>query len=222
MHSAPPSAAAPDLPYLISFPRTGSHWLRFFLELYFDRPLLTRWFFPHESEDFLLLHRHDRDGREITDRRDTLYLYRSIVNTIFSEATYLHQHRAPDLVWAEIAEIARLYREHLRKWLLREDVARRRSVIAYEWLLDRPFNVLPEVIRFFGAEPDTGRIAEIWPQVTHASVESRTGHEPRVIAADRAVQLRRDVFRYRFSERILDLFREDDELLETVDRRLLV
>ena len=33
--------ADPEFPYLISFPRTGSHWLRMLMELYFDRPSLT-------------------------------------------------------------------------------------------------------------------------------------------------------------------------------------
>ena len=29
-------------PFLISFPRTGSHWLRMLCELYFERPTLVR------------------------------------------------------------------------------------------------------------------------------------------------------------------------------------
>ncbi len=31
----------PDLPYLISYPRTGSHWLRLVMEEYFDKPSLV-------------------------------------------------------------------------------------------------------------------------------------------------------------------------------------
>ena len=31
-------------PFLVSFPRTGSHWLRMLMELYFDKPSLTRSF----------------------------------------------------------------------------------------------------------------------------------------------------------------------------------
>ena len=35
----------PEFPFLISFPRTGSHWLRMIMELYFKRPALTRIFY---------------------------------------------------------------------------------------------------------------------------------------------------------------------------------
>ena len=34
----------PEFPYLVSFPRTGSHWLRNVMELYFEKPSLTRVF----------------------------------------------------------------------------------------------------------------------------------------------------------------------------------
>jgi len=34
-----------DFPWLISFPRTGSHWLRMIMELYFEKPSLRRVFF---------------------------------------------------------------------------------------------------------------------------------------------------------------------------------
>ena len=51
----------PDNPFIISFPRTGSHWLRMLMELYFDKPMLTRKFFLLDREDYMAIHTHDDD-----------------------------------------------------------------------------------------------------------------------------------------------------------------
>ncbi len=217
---ASPCLAAADLPYLISFPRTGSHWLRMFLEQYFDRPLLTRWFFPHDNSDFLLLHRHDHDG-EITDRRDTVYLYRGVVNTIFSQLTYDHRHLAVDLPWEQIKPEAFLYRCNLQKWLVKEDAARRKHVVAYEWLLDRPYSVLPALIEFLGSAVDESRMREIWQRLDTGFVAERTTYNDRVMTRDPQIALRRELFRYRHGRALVDFFREDSRLCDAMDPALL-
>ena len=70
-------AEDPNSPWLVSFPRTGSHWLRMMLERYSARPLLPRSFFDHDSTDYLLNHTHDLDF-SCTVRR-VIYLYRDPV-----------------------------------------------------------------------------------------------------------------------------------------------
>lgn len=212
-HAAPPTIS---VPYLVSFPRTGSHWLRCFLELYFDRPLLTRSFYPHQSDDFLLHHTHDLDD-EIQDRRDVIYLYRGVVNTVFSQLTYHHGESANDLGAEEVLGVAREYRRHLRKWLLRRDSSLDRCVLTYESLLDRPVEVLAGVVRFLGGAADLARVEQIWPTVTLESVKDRASHDPRVISNDGATHLRRELFRYRWGRRVLDVFLSDPELPGVMD-----
>ncbi len=209
-------APSATLPFLVSFPRTGSHWLRSFLELYFDRPLLRRSFHEHDSQEFLLLHTHDLEN-EIKDRRDVVYLYRGVVSTVFSQLTYHHGADAPHLPAEPILATAHQYRRHLRKWLLREDVAARKCVLTYEALLDRPVESLSEVITFLGGEANDERIIEVWPRVTLESVRERTTHDPKVISADADTHLRRELFRYRWGRAVVGAFTSDRELAAAMD-----
>lgn len=103
----------PDNPCLISFPRTGSHWLRMVIERYFDRPLLVRTFFHPGRRDFLLLHDHDMELQLAP--RNVLYLFRGPVDTVFSQLGY---YREPLDDPFRIAHWSMRYALHLSKWLI--------------------------------------------------------------------------------------------------------
>lgn len=219
------ATACETVPYLVSFPRTGSHWLRMFLEQYFDRPLLTRSFFRHANDDFLLLHVHDNQ-KPVAEKRDTLYLYRGVSATLFSELTYRHGagfcapgETAP--AWETVEACAREYMADLEKWLVRREMALRMHVLTYERLLDRPLDVLPGVIEFLGGEPDTERIAQLWPTVTHAGVAEKTPDNPKVIDRGADKELRRELFRYRFGARLRAMFEANTRLAREMDPALL-
>ena len=79
----------PQFPFLISFPRTGSHWLRMMLEQYSNRPLLIRSFFEHPNKDYLLLHSHDMQLSE--KRKNVLYLYRKPIDVVYSQLNFYQQ-----------------------------------------------------------------------------------------------------------------------------------
>jgi hypothetical protein len=85
----------PEFPFLVSFPRTGSHWLRMLLELYFERPLLTRTFFFPEKDNYLLLHTHDLELD--VKRHNVMYIYRDPVDTIYSQIKY-HKEDSKDRI----------------------------------------------------------------------------------------------------------------------------
>lgn len=216
-------AKFPGLPMLVSFPRTGSHWLRVFLERWFDRPLMTRSFFEHASNDYLLLHTHALDGSldALARERPVVYLHRSVIATIFSELTYRHGEAACAQAWPEVAGVADAYREHLAKWLGPDAPAADRCILAYEELLDRPMEALARVARFLGGSLDEERAAPLWASCTHELVSERTTHDPRVVARDRDLALRRELFRYRFGRRILESFEADGRLNGGLDLRLI-
>ncbi len=77
-----------DSPVLVSFPRTGSHWLRMTMELYFERPSLVRVFYYPDRTNYLTLHTHDLPGVLPEDigadieRSNVIYLYRDPVDTV--------------------------------------------------------------------------------------------------------------------------------------------
>jgi hypothetical protein len=213
----------PGLPLLVSFPRTGSHWLRVFLERWFDRPLMTRSFFEHASSDYLLSHTHALDDAfdAVARERPVVYLHRSVLPTVFSELTYRHGEAGCDQAWAEVAGVADAYREHLAKWLGADAPAADRCVVAYEQLLDEPMPALDRVVRFLGGSLDESGAEQMWASCTHDLVAERTTHDPRVVARDRDLQQRRDVFRYRFGRRILERFETDRRLNGVLDPRLI-
>ena len=101
--------------YLVSFPRTGSHWLRIIMELYYERPLLTRTFHFPNRRDYLLLHTHDMCLQIV--RNDVIYLYRHPVDTIYSQLRY---YQEPAHERLRILHWTQRYACHLAKWLVCE------------------------------------------------------------------------------------------------------
>ena len=119
--------------FLVSFPRTGSHWLRMLMELYFQRPSLTLVFFLHENRYYLSLHTHDLSLDLI--RENVIYLYRSPVDTIYSQLIYNEESftRTESVIyWAQS------YARHLQKWLIQDNFTLKKTVVSYEELRQNP------------------------------------------------------------------------------------
>ncbi|MEL6926389.1 MAG: hypothetical protein AAFO94_20265, partial [Bacteroidota bacterium] len=118
--------ADPEFPYLISFPRTGSHWLRMLMELYFDKPSLALAFYNKEATEFTCYHRHD-ESLDIQGIRNVIYLYRDPVETIYSQMNY-HKEPVDDAqrqqYWSD------LYGRHLQKWLFNETFTKKKLILS--------------------------------------------------------------------------------------------
>lgn len=207
------------LPWLVSFPRTGSHWLRMVLELYFDRPLLTRHFFEHDNDDYLLWHDHDKDLRA-EPTGPVIYLCRGPVATVFSELTYRHAEDAADLPAEEVDRVAHEYLAHLRHWACGGAPEAPALTLSYESLLHEPDRALRPVVELLGGAWDPARAEQARRQVTHAAVAERTSHDGRVIDRGGEKQLRRDLFRYRNGQRLLDLFRAQRDVVHALGPEL--
>lgn len=182
------------------------------LELYFDRPLLTRHFFEHESDEPLLFHDHDKSLNQ-TPTGPVLYLCRGPVATVFSELTYHHGPATPDLTPAEVDAVADSYHAHLRHWLLGGAPAQPGLVLTYEELMSEPDAALRPAVEFFAGSWDRARAAEARDRSTHAEVQTRNAYNPRIIDDNGAKQLRRDLFRYRHAPRLLARFQGDADLV---------
>ena len=124
-------------PLLMSYPRTGAHWINAVMELYFDRPRLKpvrATFLPPWRDDWLWYHDHDI-GPEVQlgiTHDDVLYLYRNPTETIYSWIIYnfndgrdLFESRTDGLDLAlKVEEVSEQYHQHLLKWLVSDDKAR--------------------------------------------------------------------------------------------------
>lgn len=182
--------ADPENTFLVSFPRTGSHWLRMMMELYFGRPSLVRIFYFPERTDYLTYHTHDLD-LDVSCRR-VIYLYRDPVETIFSQLRY-HQE-APDdrqrvVYWSD------LYGRHLDKWLHQETFTRQKTILRYDRLKDNLPAEFGKVCAHFGLPVDEARLQWVAEQVSKDHVAQKTTHDPRVIARSQNYAAERQAFR---------------------------
>jgi len=182
--------SCPGNTFLVSFPRTGSHWLRMLMELYFGRPSLTRAFYYPDRTDYLTLHTHDLDLK--VKRSHVIYLYRDPVDTIYSQMQYHSEdssNRARIIHWAD------LYGRHLDKWLHWETFAQWKTVLRYGRLKTHMTEEFPKVCEHFGEELDPQRLTEVANRVTRDQVRERTLHDPKVVNASRAYEDGRVRFR---------------------------
>lgn len=202
-----------NFPYLVSFPRTGSHWFRMVLELYSDRPLLTRSFFPHSNENYLLSHTHDMNLSEC--RKNVIYLYRNPTDVIFSQLNYYQQPIDRELfvrLWVN------QYSLHLIHWIFLEDCTTRKLVISYEQMKSNIALVYKRVCEHLELEFDKKKILEVAAQIDKKKVASKTSHDPQVISKKKDYQDKRMKFSQTYHDLIRDILQENAHLfLENED-----
>lgn len=176
--------------FLVSFPRTGSHWLRMIMELYFERPSLTRVFYYPRRKNYLTLHSHDLELD--VARSHVIYLYRDPVDTIHSQLQY-HREDVDDR--RRIAHWADLYGRHLDKWLHRETFTRRKTVLRYERLEADLAAEFGKVCGHFNVVCDSQRLSVTAARVSKENVKARTRHDPRVMDLTEGYERTRRRFR---------------------------
>lgn len=168
--------ANPNNTFLVSFPRTGSHWLRMLMELYFGRPSLLRVFYYPERRDYLSLHTHDLEMD--VERTNVIYLYRDPVDTLYSQLRY---HKQDINRGERIAYWSDLYGRHLNKWLHQEAFTDLKTVVRYERLKADLFREFSKICVHFGAVLDMEHLKSVAARVSKEKVKEKTPHDPQVI-----------------------------------------
>ncbi len=189
----------PEFPFLVSFPRTGSHWLRMLMELYFERPSLVRVFYFKEKSDYLFLHTHDMDLD--VRRKNVIYLYRDPLPTIFSQMVYEKE----DLGDSKRAGYwANFYGRHLRKWLIDDKESRRKTIIRYENMTNNLETEFSRITAHYSEAFDPERLKTIKAIVSKAEVKKKTLHDEKVVNTGENYASMRDEFSKRHSLLIED------------------
>jgi hypothetical protein len=186
-----------NFPFLVSFPRTGSHWLRMLMELYFERPLLVRVFYFKEKTDYLALHTHDKELD--IHRNNVLYLYRDPVPTIYSQMVYEGEVLTDQV---RVDHWASLYGRHLKKWLLNEADCNKKTVICYERMLKDLPSEFAKIAAHFGQSLDRAKLQAAAGRVSKRDVMNKTTHDPKVMSKDPSYELKRADFSARFGSLI--------------------
>ena len=182
--------ADPDNTFLVSFPRTGSHWLRMLMELYFEQPSLVRLFYYSENRDFLTLHTHDLELE--VERSHVIYLYRNPVDTIFSQLSY-HDETLNDR--NRVAYWSDLYGRHLDKWLHREKFTSRKTILTYEGMKEDLAAEFSKITKHFDRAFDTNRFEQIAKRVSKETVKQKTRHDKKAVQLDNSYEVERKDFR---------------------------
>ncbi|MEJ2556258.1 MAG: sulfotransferase domain-containing protein, partial [Anaerolineae bacterium] len=182
--------ANPDNTFFISFPRTGSHWLRMIMELYFERPSLVRVFYYPERDDYLTLHSHDMQLD--VERSHVIYLYRDPVDTIYSQLNYCKES-LDDL--ERVSYWSDLYGQHLNKWLFREQFTSQKTVVIYERMKENLDVEFEKITRHFGHSLSATKLAVAAARVSKNEVKRKTRHDPQVVQLQSSYEVKREIFR---------------------------
>jgi hypothetical protein len=183
----------PDFPYLVSFSRTGSHWLRMIMELYFEKPSLVRAFYFKDATDFTCYHSHDMDLQ--LRRQNVIYLYRDPVETVYSQLGYYQED--PDdserrRHWTD------LYARHLAKWLVRDDFTKMKTVITYEGMKSNMHGEIKKVCAHFGKDFDPVKLDAVLARVSKDELKKKTKHDQQVVNLSGEYQLARAKFKDKY------------------------
>ncbi len=202
-------ARDPSFPYLVSFPRTGSHWLRMVMELCLNKPALVRVFFSKDATDFTCIHAHDVDLNLV--RENVIYLYRNPVDTLYSQVRY-HKIAVDDV--DQIQHWTCVYRDHLRKWLYEETFTRAKTVVTYEEMKRDMTAVFGKLCNHLQIEFDAERLKKALQRSSKDTVKSKTRHDQQVVNVSAAYDEGRVGFRARYAEEIYETVCFNDELRE--------
>jgi len=195
-------------PWLVSFPRTGSHWLRMLMELYFEKPALVRSFYYHNASSFTCYHDHDEE-LELVGIRKVIYLYRDPVPTIYSQMRY-YQENLDDEV--RVVHWTKKYYFHLKKWLIEEGFTESKIIIRYEYLKSNLDEEFGKLTGFFNCKWNKEKLLKASLQVNKKEVKEKTSHDKQVINLTKEYERQRDEFREKFGRTIHQLMLNDKKL----------
>jgi len=198
----------PDHTLLVSFPRTGSHWLRMLMELYFGRPSLVRVFYYPEKTDYLTLHTHDLELD--AECRSVIYLYRDPVNTIYSQLRY---HKEDMDNRERIAYWSDLYGRHLDKWLHQERFTRKKTIVRYERFKEPGYEEFRKICDHFNEPFEKGRLDLAMNRVSKEHVQEKTVHDQQVVNLTRQYAEERKRFHDRQGEFVWQVLFDNRERL---------
>ena len=192
-----------NFPFLISFPRTGSHWLRIILEIYTKKPILPRSQLLHLNSHFLLIYDHDF----VLSRKpeSVIFLYReNPVDVVFSALNYFSQN----LTNIRLIDFwTCCYAHHLSYWL-NEDVSKKKTIIVYEKLQSDFTGEFRKVCEHLNLDFDPIKLQDAIEKGTKVKISQQNKFDPNVINDTPDYELRRKEFEATMGKRIREIFQK--------------
>lgn len=153
----------PTIITLVSYPRTGSHWLRMVLEKYLQKFCLPRSFY--NTKEYWGNHIHDRIVGEGVEGRTkgfekVIYLYRNPIDVVYSQLKY------ENMKFEDRHKIMDEYYIHLDRWLNNSSDIDNILYVKYESLKDKPIDIFRSIIEFLGYEWNEKKLKDIYDEST--------------------------------------------------------
>jgi hypothetical protein len=211
-------------PRLVSYPRTGSHWLRILVEKYTGIPSAVQSFFDSNPQKIWGFHIHDRvvghwEASEGPTRelKKVIYLYREPVDTIYSQMKY---HKNLPAGWdgsnspfiaQKVNEYIEEYYNHIKRWIFNNQDVSEILIVKYEDLVSKPEQTFEQVLHFLGFEWDEARFKEVYCFCDKQLTKKVTPHDENAlnieeITNQNSVRKQKDNFKILFSDKIRNRF----------------
>ena len=165
----------PNLPYLVSYPRTGSHWVRLVMEGYFEKPSLVVLFNKTGENGFTCYHTHDLTSDGLTtgslEKREVIYLYRDIAETVYSNLKYNNKSMDNENF---IKTYSESYAKNLTKWMSKCDGDDDKLLLSYKALKNDFSTEFKKLTDYFGEDLDKEKLDKITEGLNKDKVKSST------------------------------------------------
>jgi len=191
----------PGFTWFISFPRTGSHWIRMLMELYFEKPSLVEIYYYKDAKEFTCYHHHDIN-LTIGGCTNVLYLYRDPTDTIYSQLKYENvdiNDKEQIKFWTEI------YGKHLAKWLFEESFTTKKTVISYEMLKKDMNGEFKKICEHFNQPFDQQKLEKISMQVSKETLKEKIKHDNQVVNLTQNYSSERNEFKKNHKKEIMKI-----------------
>lgn len=202
----------PEMTKIISYPRTGSHWLRSLMEKYFERPILPRVLYNTDRTDYLAVHDHDTTPPYITPSKKeaykrVLFLFRDPVDTVYSFYRMGYGHESDHMKDIRIGYLTREYSDFMQRWI-EEDWTEQKTYIRYEQIAGHPFREFEKITNHFGyGSVDQPKLAEARNSIPKEETRRILKEKyPGVVNTSQEYQISKDQFKEKYGPLIEDLF----------------
>ncbi len=197
----------PNRPYLVSFPRSGSHFISVALERYCGGASPFSNFLGLGGRSLLIFRMHAGDfpsthDLKLTEQfRNLVYLYRNPIDTLYSFLEYEGIAQTE----ANIRTQTNLWISHLEKWIFRESYSKKKLILCYENLIaDFPAE-FGKLLDFLGFPVDTDRVQNALDGASKEEIQRLTiKKDAKVIRNDPSYRNGREIFLRSFGSSILN------------------
>lgn len=213
-----------SFPRLVSYPRTGSHWLRILVEKYTGIPSVVQSFFNNNPNDVWGFHIHDRiignwepSEGPTKNLEKVIYLFRDPVDTIYSQMKY-HKDLPPswdgtnnEYISQKVEQYISEYYQHLKRWTLNNDDIAQILLVKYEDLVNSPSVTFEKVLKFLGFDWEQNKFDEVYSYCDKHLTKKVTPHDDNALnieelVAKESAKKQKEQFKLLFSERIINKF----------------